>query len=86
MKLAYRLVVLLLLLQGTATVTLWTLNPTDPAGQDVFAILLGVDLLGFALISYLYRSDKTAAGFSRPWVLVGCAMFVILLLAVLVLA
>jgi len=86
MKLAYRLVLLVLLLQGTATVTLWTLSPTDPAGQAVFATLLGIDLLGFALVSYLYRSEKAAAGFSRPWVLVGCAMFAILLLAVLVLA
>lgn len=86
MKLAYRLVLLVLLLQGTATVTLWTLNPTDPAGQAVFATLLGIDLLGFALVSYLYRSEKGGAGLSRTWVLVGCSVFVILLVAVLLLA
>ncbi len=83
MKLAYRLVLLVLLLQATATVTLWTLNPTDPAAQAVFAILLGIDLLGFAMISYLYRTSKEGAEFSRPWVLVGCGAFVILLIAVL---
>ncbi len=86
MKLAYRLVLLVLLLQGTATLTLWTLNPTDPASQGIFATLLGVDLLGFALVSYLSRQARSGNEFSRPWVLVGCGMFVILLLAVLLLA
>ena len=86
MKLAYRLVLLIVLLQATATVTLWTLNPTDPASQDVFATLLGIDLLGFATVSYLYRAEKDGRGFSAPWVLVGCGMFVALLVAVLVLA
>jgi len=84
MRLAYRLVIFLVLLQATATVTLWTLNPTDSASQAVFATLLGVDLLAFAMVSYLYRSEKSGTGFSRPWVLVGCAAFVVLFLAVLV--
>jgi len=83
MKLAYRIVLLVLLVQVTATATLWTLNPTDPASQAVFATLLGIDLLGFAMVSYLYRSDKGKTGFSRPWVLVGCGMFAVLLLAIL---
>lgn len=86
MKLAFRLIILVLLLQATATVTLWTLNPTEPASQAVFATLLGIDLLGFAMISYLYRTEKAGTGFSRPWTLVGSAMFVILLIAVLFLA
>lgn len=86
MKLANRLVLLIVLLQATATVTLWTLNPTDPEGQAVFATLLGIDLLGFATVSYLYRSEKKGAGVRAPWVLVGCGMFVVLLLAVLFLA
>jgi len=83
MNLAYRLVLSLLLLQGTATVTLWTLNPTDSASQAVFATLLGIDLLAFAMVSYLYRKEKSGAAFSRTLVLVGCGMFVVLLLAVL---
>ncbi len=86
MKLAYRLVLLIVLLQATATVTLWTLNPTDPASQGIFGTLLGIDLLGFATVSYLYRADKGGRTFSAPWVLVGCSMFVVLLLAVLFLA
>jgi hypothetical protein len=83
MRLAYRIVALLLLLQATATVTLWTLNPTDAASQALFAVLLGIDLLAFALVSYLYRMEKTGTRFNRGWVLVGCGMFLILLLAVL---
>ena len=83
MRLAYRLVLLLLLLQATATVTLWTLDPTNRASEAVFAILLGVDLLAFALVSYLYRAERRGAAFSRPWVLTGCIAFVILLLAAL---
>ncbi len=83
MKLAYRIVLLLILLEGVATVTLWTLNPTDTASQAVFATLLGIDLLAFAMVSYLYRTEKSGARFSRPWVLAGCGMFVLLLVAVL---
>ncbi len=83
MRLAYRLVLLLLLLQVSATITLYTLNPTDTASQAAFATLLGVDLLAFALVSYLYRSEKTGTPFSRPWFLVGCVAFVALFLAVL---
>lgn len=83
MRLAYRLVLLLLLLQGAATVTLWTLDPTSRTSQAVFAILLGVDLLAFAMVSYLYRMEKHGAAFSRPWVLTGCIVFVVLLLAAL---
>ena len=83
MKLSYRLVLLLLLLQVIATVTLWSLDPTNPTSQAGFAVLLGVDLLAFAMVSYLYRTEKRAAAFSRPWILAGCVVFVILLLAVL---
>ncbi len=86
MKLPSRLVVLLLLLQGVATVTLWTLNPTDPDSQGIFATLLGIDLLAFAMISFLYRKNKTGEAFHRRWLLVGCSAFVVLLLAVLLLA
>lgn len=86
MRLAYRLVLVLLLLQLTATATLWTLSPTEPAGQAVFATLLGVDLLAFAMVSYLYRTEKAGRRFARGWVLAGCGMFTVLLLAALVLA
>ena len=86
MRLTPRLVLLLLVLQAVATVTLWTLNPTDPASQGIFATLLGVDLLAFAMVSFLYRRDKTGAEINRPWLLVGCGVFVALLLAVLLLA
>ena len=83
MKLAYRLILLLLLLQVSATLTLYTLNPTDSSSQAAFATLLGVDLLAFALVSYLYRSEKMGTPFSRSWFLVGCAAFAVLFMAVL---
>ncbi len=86
MRFAHRLVLLVVLLQATATVTLWTLSPTEPASQAVFATLLGIDLLGFSMVSYLYRTDKSRGGFNRPWVLAGCVMLAILLLAVLLVA
>lgn len=86
MRLAHRLVLLVLLLQATATVTLWSLTPTDPGSQAIFGVLLGVDLLGFALIAYLYRSEKGGGAFSRPWTLVGCVMLAVLLLVVIYLA
>ncbi len=86
MKLLDRLVLLLLLLQATAAVTLWTLNPTGTSSQAVFAILLAVDLLAFAAVSYLYRTERTGTPFNRTWVLAGCAVFLVLLGAVLLIA
>lgn len=86
MTLASRLVLLLLLLQAVATVTLWTLNSTDPASQGTFATLLGVDLLAFAMVSFLYRTNKTGQDLHRNWLIVGCGAFVVLLFAVLLLA
>lgn len=83
MKLAYRLVVFLLLLQLSATLTLYTLTPTESTSQAAFGLLLGVDLLAFAMVSYLYRNEKIGIAFSRPWVLTGCGALVILLAAVL---
>lgn len=86
MNLAERMVLLILLLQGTATVTLWSLNPTGTPSQAIFGVLLGVDLLGFALISYLYRSERAEAKLRRGWILAACSLLAVLLLAALVLA
>lgn len=86
MRLTSRLVLLLLVLQAVATVTLWTLNSTDPASQGIFATLLGVDLLAFAMVSFLYRRDKAGETLQRSWLIVGCGVFVVLLLAALLLA
>ncbi len=86
MTLPSRLVLLLLLLQVVATVTLWTLNPTDPASQGIFATLLGIDLLAFATVSFLYRKDRTGRNLDRRWLLVSCGAFVVLLLAAILLA
>lgn len=83
MRLAYRLILFLLLIQVVATLTLYTQNPTDPSSQAVFATLLGVDLLAFALVSYLYRTERMETRFSRPWFLVGSIAFVVLFLAAL---
>ena len=86
MKLVGRLVLLLLALQVTATVALWSLSPTGPTSQAIFAALLAVDLLAFAMVSYLYRMGRAARGFDRRWVLAGCGMFALLLVAALFLA
>jgi hypothetical protein len=66
-----RLVVSLVSLQVIATGFLWTLDPTGRGAQATFATFLGVDLLAFAVISYLYRTQKNAEPASRPWLVVG---------------
>jgi hypothetical protein len=83
MRLAHRLVLCLIALQVVATATVWNLNPTDSASQAAFATLLAIDLLALAMVSYLYRSEKAGKAFSRPWILGGCGMFVVLWAALL---
>ncbi len=81
MKTAHRLVLLLLILQALATSFLWTLDPTGRGAQATFATMLGVDLVAFAAISYLYRGEKTGESPSRAWLTVGLVVTAILLVS-----
>ncbi len=74
-----RLIVLLLSLQVEATVFLWTLDTISQASESTFALFLAVDLVSFAIISYIYRTRKQGGFPQRGWIIVGCVLVLVLL-------
>ena len=83
---AKRIVILLLALQVAATVFLWTLNALNQASNGTYALFIAVDLISFAMISYVYRAEKWSEPLGKTWLIVGSGLVVLLLLASLVLS
>lgn len=81
-----RIVTLLLTLQAIATVFLGSLNSVVPAQEGRFAVFLAIDLLAFAMVTYVYTHNKWGENVARTWILAGSAGLVILLLSSLFLA
>lgn len=80
-KMGIRIVSLLLLVAAISVVVLWTVNPLGSGSETVFAVYLGVDLIAFALISYVQRSVSNGGRIGRIPVVAGC-LFMLLLVAV----
>jgi len=76
---ALRAFALLILLGLVSVVCLWTLSPVQSQAQTAFALLLSVDLVVFAMASYVYRVSKWKEGVSRLPLLGGCVILLILL-------
>ena len=72
-------VVMVVALQATATVLLWLLGPITQAATDTFALYLSVDLVGFAMLSYMYRSMRGGRIASQSWLALGYLSIVVLL-------
>ncbi len=68
----------LLALQLASVVILWLLNPLTEVATNAFALFLSVNLVAFAMLSYIYRTGKSGGAPSRSWMLAGT--FVLLLL------
>ena len=79
-------VVFLIALQGTSIVVLWLLNPLTQSATDTFALFLSVDLLAFAMMSYLYRSRRSGVEASSAWLDVGYLALIVLLVSNLLMA
>jgi len=77
------LVILLLALQAVAVVFAWLLNPLGPKSETDYALLLAVDLVAFALISYVGRLGGTGEDPRGGFVLAGSAVALILMFLVL---
>ena len=75
----YRILVLLLLFGLLSVVLLWTLNPTSSQSQTTFAIFLSIDLVVFAMVSYIFRVSKWKEEVRRLPLLAGCVALLILL-------
>ena len=78
---AVRIVGLLVILGFASSAALWTIDTALPSGESLFAVYLSIDLISFAMISYIYRATKMGEGIGRLPLFAGCAMLLILLAA-----
>ena len=76
---ATRIFALLILLGIASVAFLWTLNPVGSQGQTTFAIYLSVDLVVFAMASYIYRVSKWNEEIGALPLFGGCLMLLLLL-------
>jgi RsiW-degrading membrane proteinase PrsW (M82 family) len=76
MKLYSRVILLLLILQADVTGFLVWLSFASNPSEDTFALLLTIDLVAFAMMTYIYRTEKLNALPSKVWVVVGSAIIV----------
>jgi hypothetical protein len=79
-------IIFLVALQAVTLVVLWLMNPLTQTATDVFALYLSLDLLAFAIISYIYRSRRANRDPNQGWLAVGYLSLVVLLVSTLVLA
>lgn len=74
-----RIFVLLLLFGLLAVIFLWTLNPVGSQSQAIFAVYLSIDLIMFAMVSYIFRVSKWGEEVRRLPLFAGCVTLLILL-------
>jgi hypothetical protein len=80
-RMAVRIVFLLVIVGFASSLVLWTIDTSLASGESLFAIYLSIDLITFAMISYVYRVTKTGDSIGRIPVLAGCILLVALLAA-----
>ena len=79
------IVTLLLLLQAISALFLWTLGATSVVSETRFAVFLAVDLLSFAMVVYVFLSQRWGEFLSKAWMLAASLGLVILLFSSLLL-
>jgi hypothetical protein len=84
MKLYSRIIVLLLILQADVTGFLVALSFATSVDQNTFALLLTIDLIAFAMTTYIYRTERIQALPNRIWLIVGSALIVVVFFSSLV--
>jgi len=80
-RISVRIVALLVLLEFVSVSFLWSLNPVTGQGETLFALFLALDLVAFAMISYVYRVSKRGDSISRGPLIAGCCFALLLLFA-----
>jgi hypothetical protein len=80
-RMAVRIVYLLVIVGFASSLVLWTIDTSLASGESLFAVYLSIDLISFAMISYVYRVSKTGDNIGRIPVLAGCILLAALLVA-----
>jgi hypothetical protein len=78
--------VFLIGIQVTSFLVLWFLNPMNQAATDTFALYLSLDLVAFAILSYIYRSHRNSKQPNQMWISIGYLALIVLLVSNLALA
>ena len=76
-------VILLLAVQAVTVVFAWLLNPLGPKSETEYALLLAVDLVAFALISYVGRLGGAGENPRGGYLLAGSAVVLFFMFLVL---
>ena len=84
MKLFSRIIILLLVLQADVTGFLIALSFATNVDQNTFALLVTVDLIAFAMTTYIYRTERIQALPSRIWLIVGSAVIAVVFFSSLI--
>jgi hypothetical protein len=84
MKLYSRIIILLLILQADVTGFLIALSFATSVNQNTFALLLTVDLIAFAMTTYIYRIERTQALPNRVWLIIGATVIAVVFFSSLI--
>jgi hypothetical protein len=74
-------VIFILAIQFTSLIVLWFLNPLTQAATDTFALYLSLNMVAFAIISYIYRSRRNSKIPSPAWMAIGFLVLIVLLVS-----
>ena len=80
-RIGIRMVGLLLIIAAVSVIGLWTLDTSVVSGESLFAVYLSMDLVAFAMISYVYRVVKGGDNVRQVPLLAGLFMLLVLILA-----
>jgi hypothetical protein len=86
MKLYSRVIILLLILQAEVTGFLILLSFATSVNQNTFALLLTIDLIAFAMTTYIFRKERIQALPNRIWLIVGSAIIAVVFFSSLIYA
>ncbi|MGA2198410.1 MAG: hypothetical protein ABSG45_00575 [Nitrososphaerales archaeon] len=79
-RMGVRIVALLLLVASLSVFVLWTINPVGSGNETTFAIYLAIDLIAFALVSYIRRRITDDGKIGRVPLIAGCCFILLLVL------
>ena len=77
-RMALQVAGLLVILGFVSSFVLWTIDTASASGEALFALYMSMDLVSFAMISYVYRGTKRGEGISRVWMIVGFCLLLVL--------
>lgn len=78
-QIALRIEALLLVVAAVSVFGLWTLSTSTVSQESLFAVYISIDLVCFAMISYIYRTVKLGNDPHRVPMLAGAVLLVLLM-------